>query len=239
MIPNCNLSSEDAVDRTRSVQPPHDTPEPGFCWVPIRSLSDRHRPRILAHLLALSERDRYLRFGYVASDVQLAHYAGTLNFSDDAVHGVFNRRLELVAMAHLAMLPAPTLGARRDAEFGVSVLPRARGRGYGRRLFDHAVLHARNRRVDTLVIHTLSDNSAMLHIVRNAGASVVREGGESLARLRLPPRDLFSHLDALLAGHAAELDYRLKRHSRHPVSQLPGVDVATRDIESAAGTGGE
>ena len=31
-------------------------------WIPIRSLSPRHRERIGEHLLALPERDRYLRF---------------------------------------------------------------------------------------------------------------------------------------------------------------------------------
>ena len=37
-------------------------------WVPIRPLSPRHMPRILAHLLGLSAHDRYLRFGYLATD---------------------------------------------------------------------------------------------------------------------------------------------------------------------------
>ncbi|HSH90420.1 MAG TPA: GNAT family N-acetyltransferase, partial [Ramlibacter sp.] len=34
--------------------------------VPIRSLGPSHRDRIAAHLLALDEHDRYLRFGYPA-----------------------------------------------------------------------------------------------------------------------------------------------------------------------------
>jgi ribosomal protein S18 acetylase RimI-like enzyme len=174
-------------------------------WVPIRSLAERHRPRILAHLLALPEADRYLRFGYAASDAQIARYVDLLDFERDEVFGVFNRRLELIAQAHLASLPDA-----REAEFGVSVLPKARGRGYGARLFDHAVLHARNRGVDTLLVHVLSENTAMLRIARTAGASVEREGSESLARLRLPPDNLRSHLDAFIESSAAEVDYRLK-----------------------------
>jgi ribosomal protein S18 acetylase RimI-like enzyme len=174
-------------------------------WVPIRSLAERHRPRILAHLLALPEADRYLRFGYAASDAQIARYVDLLDFERDEVFGVFNRRLELIAQAHLASLPDA-----REAEFGVSVLPKARGRGYGARLFDHAVLHARNRGVDTLLVHVLSENTAMLRIARTAGASVERDGSESLARLRLPPDNLRSHLDAFIESSAAEVDYRLK-----------------------------
>jgi len=174
-------------------------------WIPIRSLAERHRPRILAHLMALPEHDRYLRFGYAASDAQIARYTDLIDFAQDEVFGVFNRRLELIAMAHLAGLPE-----KREAEFGVSVLPKARGRGCGARLFDHAVLHARNLGVDTLLIHALSENTAMLRIARNAGATVQREGGEALARLQLPPDTLRSHIDAFIESSAAEMDYRLK-----------------------------
>jgi GNAT superfamily N-acetyltransferase len=174
-------------------------------WIPIRSLAERHRPRILAHLLALPEHDRYLRFGYATSDAQIARYTDLIDFVQDEVFGVFNRRLELIAMAHLAGLPET-----REAEFGVSVLPKARGRGYGARLFDHAVLHARNRGVDSLLIHALSENTAMLRIARHAGATVQRDGGEALARLRLPPDNLRSHFDAFIESSAAEVDYRLK-----------------------------
>jgi GNAT superfamily N-acetyltransferase len=163
-------------------------------WIPIRSLAERHRPRILAHLMALPEHDRYLRFGYAASDAQIARYTDLIDFAQDEVFGVFNRRLELIAMAHLAGLPDT-----REAEFGVSVLPAARGRGYGARLFDHAVLH-----------HALTENTAMLRIARNAGATVQRDGGETVARLQLPPDTLRSHLDAFIESSAAEVDYRLK-----------------------------
>jgi len=184
-----------------------------FRWVPIRALSARHRPHIQAHLLALPGQDRYLRFGYAASDAQLAHYADLIDFSQDEVLGIFNRRLALVAMAHLA-IPSAAVGTSTEAEFGVSVLPKTRGRGYGARLFDHAVLHARNRHIDTLLIHALSENTAMLRIARNAGATIERNGGESQARLRLPPGDLLSHVDELVEGQAARLDYHLKKALR-------------------------
>jgi GNAT superfamily N-acetyltransferase len=182
---------------------------PARRWIPIRSLAERHRPRILAHLLALPSHDRYLRFGYAASDAQIARYADLIDFTHDEVFGVFNRRLELIAQAHLAGLPNA-----REAEFGVSVLPQARGRGYGARLFDHAVLYARNRGIDTLLIHALTQNTPMLRIARAAGATVGSEGGEALARLRLPPDTLLSHLDAFLESSAAEVDYHLKAHSK-------------------------
>ena len=140
-------------------------------WVPIRSLERRHRHRIAAHLLLLTPEDRYLRFGYLASDEQINSYAMGLDFARDEVLGIFNRRLELVAMAHLAYQPLPnaqTPNAPKQpmAEFGVSVLTRARGKGFGARLFEHAALHARNRGVDTMFIHALSENAPMLKIAQ-------------------------------------------------------------------------
>jgi RimJ/RimL family protein N-acetyltransferase len=139
----------------------------------------------------------------------VARYTDLIDFSHDEVFGIFNRRLELIAQAHLAALPDP-----RQAEFGVSVLPSARGRGYGGRLFDHAVLHARNRGIDTLLVQALSENTPMLRIARSAGATIEREGGEALARLRLPPEDLRSRLDEWVEDSAAEIDYRLKVQAR-------------------------
>jgi RimJ/RimL family protein N-acetyltransferase len=201
------------------------TPRAPFRWVPIRSLSQRHRPRIAAHLLALPEGDRYLRFGYGASDAQLTHYCDLIDFSHDEVFGIFNRRLELLAMAHLAMLPKGAQGSRGEAEFGVSVLPPARGRGYGSRLFDNAVLHARNRQIDTLVIHALSENTAMLRIARRAGAVIERAGGESQALLRLPPDDLLSHMDELVEGQAAEIDYHFKANALRVDGLLDAIDA--------------
>jgi GNAT superfamily N-acetyltransferase len=204
-----NLTMPAGADANRQERPADAPRPPARRWIPIRSLAERHRPRILAHLLALPEHDRYLRFGYAASDAQIARYADLIDFAHDEVFGVFNRRLELIAMAHLA-----ALDNAREAEFGVSVLPKARGRGYGARLFDHAVLHARNRSIDTLLIHALTRNTPMLRIARSAGATVESEGGEALARLRLPPDSLRSHLDAFLESSAAEVDYRLKAQGK-------------------------
>ena len=182
-------------------------------WIPIRSLSARHRARVLAHLLALTPADRYLRFGYCATDAQVTRYVERLDFEQDQLFGIFNRRLELVAMAHLAYLPQGT-GAGRMAEFGVSVLSQARGRGLGSRLFDHAVLHARNRNIDTLIIHALTENTAMLRIAYNAGARVLRQGSDAEALLQLPPYTVASQIEELLEDRAAEVDYHFKRQVR-------------------------
>ena len=115
-LPDASLSPPDSR--------PAPMPKPTWNWIPIRSLGPRHRPRIASHLIALTESDRYLRFGYPASDAQLAKYVDLLDFEQDEVFGVFNRRLELIAMAHLAHSAASQHpGHPSMSEFGVSVLP--------------------------------------------------------------------------------------------------------------------
>lgn len=199
-------------------------------WIPIRSLSPRHRERILAHLMALSEGDRYLRFGYAAGDEQIARYVAGLDFDRDEVFGVYNRKLDLIALAHLAYPPTNAL-VPGVAEFGGSVVAQARGRGYGARLFEHAMLHARNRGLDTLFIHALSENTAMLRIARKAGARVERAGSETDATLKLPQDTLASKVEQWVGDGAAELDYRIKQQA-HMVDAL--ID-AIGDVKASIG----
>jgi RimJ/RimL family protein N-acetyltransferase len=202
-------------------------------WVPIRSLAPRHRPRILVHLQSLQEMDRYLRFGHPASDAQIGRYVDLIDFERDEVFGIFNRRLELVAMAHLAYLG--DTAKPHAAEFGVSVRPSHRGRGFGGRLFEHAMLHARNRHVDTLIVHALSENTPMLRIARSAGAKVERDGGEAEAVLKLPPETLGTQVEELLGRQAAEFDYNLKRGARR-FDRL--LDIIADVHEGVGGSGG-
>ena len=176
--------------------------------VPIRSLGVNHVGRITRHLLALDQHDRYLRFGFAANDEQIQRYVHGLNFERDEIFGIYNRRLELIAMAHLAFSADSNLAA--CAEFGVSVLGSVRGRGYGARLFDRAATHARNEGVSRMFIHALSENTAMLKIARNAGAKVERDGSESEAHLHLLPATLDSRISELVDEQVAQTDYRIK-----------------------------
>lgn len=180
--------------------------------VPIRRLGTEHREQVTRHLLALPERDRYLRFGHMASDEQIRRYTDSLHFDLDTIFGIFNRKLELLAMAHLAFVQR--WGQEPMAEFGVSVAASARGRGYGLRLIERAVIHARNEGVSQLQIHALSENTAMVRIAHVVGAAVARQGAETEAHLQLLPATLDSRVSALIDEQVAQTDYQLKVHAR-------------------------
>ncbi len=214
----------------------HTTSSQGLHWLPIRSLSPRHKPRIQKHLIALAPQDRYLRFGYPATDEQIARYVTGMNFDRDEIFGVFNRRLELVAMAHLAYSVDPQWAS--CAEFGVSVAAHQRGRGIGVKLFHHATTHARNQGVSMLFIHALIENVAMLKIARHAGARVERDGSESEAYLSLPSANLDSQFSGMLQEQMAEIDYQLKNQAhqfRKWLSTLQEIRQGVRDARHVHG----
>ncbi|MBP7133106.1 MAG: GNAT family N-acetyltransferase [Aquabacterium sp.] len=197
----------------------------GDHWVPIRDLHARHRRRILDHLLHLDERDRYLRFGFQATPSQMTQYVASIDFRRDEVFGIFDSKLHLVAVAHLAALPGGAAHEAHEAhkaqsdvramEFGVSVLPSGRGKGLGMRLFQHAIIHARNQHATHLMIHALSENAPMLRIAAKSGAVIEQDGPEAEAWLKLPPDTVGTHVDSSLHSLAAEVIYRVKYRVMH------------------------
>ena len=91
LLPDFHPTHAAAPEASPPVAAASDTLSPGArpsrAWVPIRSLGPRHRERITAHLVALNERSRYLRFGYAANDAQIRRYVDTLDFEHDEVFG--------------------------------------------------------------------------------------------------------------------------------------------------------
>ena len=179
--------------------------------------------------------DRYLRFGYAAADAQIEAYVNGLDLNRDEVFGIYNRKLELIAMAHLAIPVEQSHLA--CTEFGVSVLKSARGRGYGARLFERAAMHTRNEGYSQIMIHALSENGPMLRIARSAGAVILRDGPDSEAYLRLPPATLDSHITEIIAEHWAQADYRYKQHGKHWrtfLTNLQPIKISPNDSETGS-----
>jgi GNAT superfamily N-acetyltransferase len=182
-------------------------------WVPIRTLGPRHRRKMEEHLLALDAHDRYLRFGVATSDDQIKRYVASIDFRRDEAFGIFDRKKRLIAFAHLADVARPDVDYREPcSEFAVSVLPQARGRGYGAELFRMAALHSRNRGCPIMHIQALTENAPMLRIALRAGAVLERDGQESNAWLRLREDTVGTHVESWLLQWAAVLNDKLKRH---------------------------
>lgn len=196
----------------------------------IKEVLERDRRRLLMHFLVLGESDRLLRFGSVLPDELITRYVQHLDFSRDTVLGVYDARLRLVGVGHLAYAPREKLpliaGAtikERIVEFGVSVSESARGMGIGSKLFERAAIHCRNADVDTLYMHCLAINQTMMHIAKKAGMEIYRSHGEADAYLKLPPANPASVLREAMAEQVASLDYTLKSNTRAAVKLLSNI----------------
>ncbi|WP_158937720.1 GNAT family N-acetyltransferase [Burkholderia sp. S171] len=201
-------------------------PAAGRSPVLVRELSSSDRERLLKHFLALDEDDRLLRFGQIVPDRVIENYVANIDFSRDTVFGVFDEQLNVVGVGHLAYLPAE--GDKRTAEFGVSVLESARGRGVGSRLFERAAIRSRNTHVSMLYMHCLSRNSTMMHIAKKSGMKIEYAYGEADAYLSLTPADQGSILTEMLQEQAAVFDYAVKRQARR-ASQMFQAFMPTAD----------
>jgi len=191
----------------------HSPGKPNADWpvVPVRELHADHKAEILRHLLLLDERDRRLRFGAQTPDEVIHHYVGGLDFNRDAVFGSFDSQLSLIGMAHLAYLPK-NKGKPHAAEFGVSVLPDGRGKGIGTALLARASVHSRNTHIETLFVHCLANNRAMMHLAQKAGMRVEYAYGDADAYLKLPPANSRTILEEAANEQWADFDYALKEN---------------------------
>ena len=147
----------------------------------IRRLNEANRATLLAHFLALPQRDRSLRFGMSLATTVIAAYVDRIDFVRDAVFGVHDDRLALIGVAHVAIE-----GDR--AELGLSVLPAHRRCGVGSALFDAAVAHASDRRIPMLFMHCRTANAAIIRIAQRFGMDIISGGGDAAAHLKLQPR---------------------------------------------------
>jgi RimJ/RimL family protein N-acetyltransferase len=179
--------------------------------VPVRELHAGYREQILNHLLQLNDEDRRLRFGTQTPDEVIHHYVEQLDFNKDAIFGVFDLDLRLIAMAHLAYLPEQK-GQARSAEFGVSVLPDGRGQGLGTALLQRSAVHSRNTRIETLYVHCLANNKAMMHLAQKAGMTVEYAYGDADACLKLPPASTATIVEEAANEQWADMDYALKEN---------------------------
>jgi GNAT superfamily N-acetyltransferase len=146
----------------------------------LRRLNEDKRATLVAHFLALSVKDRYLRFGSPFGTAAIASYVDRIDFDRDAVFGVHDDQLALVGAAHVAF--------EHDlAEVALTVLPDHRAKGVGSALFRRAVSHARNCRIPRLFMHFLSGNTPIMRIARKFGMEIVPGATDTDAYLKLQP----------------------------------------------------
>ena len=169
----------------------------------VAQLGPHHRGRVLHHLCELSAQDLWLRFGYAVTNEALRLYVRKLHFSRDAIFGIFDEAAEVLALGHLGFDKNASL---KTAEFGISVLPCARRRGFGLRLLQRAFMHARNRGATRLMMTYMPENDALKRLAERAGMHLISDPYEPRAYVSLEPPTAASLMDETFSEMLAAID---------------------------------
>lgn len=160
-----------------------------------------HFHDVASHFLALTAGDRYLRFGWVMSDVDIVAYVETLLRSVGNVFVVVDPAPDISGVLHLEFHDS-------GANLGLSVSAWARRKGIGTLLLERAALLASARNVRTLFAQNLSHNLALRRLALRAGMQVACASSALSTQLEVPSGDeLFAHRGPLeptitLADHS-------------------------------------
>jgi GNAT superfamily N-acetyltransferase len=138
-------------------------------------LGAEHRTEFTAHLTALDNNSRALRFGTAARDESIATYGAAIDFERDIVEGVWDDEI-LVGVAHLAVYPD---NGQQVGELGISVLPEARHQRLGQRLLARVLLFARVKGLKRVNVRFLVHNGPMARLAREFTNVVKTSRGEA------------------------------------------------------------
>ena len=145
----------------------------------IRELYQEEGDKVQAVMLALSEQDRYRRFGRPMTDDALRQYAARIDWDDSVLLGAFDTHAELVGILELADMG-------NACEIAVVVAAAHRAKGVGKALMDRALLKAKVRGRDKVLLLCQVDNEPMRRLARSAGLESTLEEHEVTGTLELP-----------------------------------------------------
>ena len=124
-----------------------------------------HFHDLASHFLALPANDRFLRFGWVMTDVDIVAYVENLLQSIGNVFVVVEPAPDISGVLHLEF-------TRYGLELGLSVSAWARGKGIGTLLLERAALVAGARGASTLFVRNLNFNAALRRLAQRVGMQV-------------------------------------------------------------------
>jgi GNAT superfamily N-acetyltransferase len=144
----------------------------------IRELYEEESEKVQVFLLALSAQDRYRRFGRTMTDAAVRQYAARIDWDESVLLGAFDKHAELVGILELADIG-------NISEIAVAVAPACRAQGVGKALMDRALLKAKVRGRNKVVLLCQRNNEPMRRLAHSAGLEATVEDGEISGSLEL------------------------------------------------------
>jgi hypothetical protein len=128
-------------------------------------LTHLHFRDLARHFLALGSGDRFLRFGWVMTDVEIVAYLESMYVSADSAWVVVEPDRDISGVLHLESMGC-------GVNLGLSVSAWARNLGVGTLLLQRAGLLARGRALRTLFVRNLNFNTALQRLALRLGMRV-------------------------------------------------------------------
>jgi GNAT superfamily N-acetyltransferase len=173
----------------------------------VRRLLVAEYPKYRAHLKALDEDSKLLRFGYNVSDEGIDKMCDGVE-ADPLHHILFcieNAQLEIVAVGHVA--------TRGEMELAFSVFSEYRGQGMGNKLMKRCIQYCRTHGILKGCMVCLSSNAVIKHLCIKNDIKIHTEYGETLANITLDHPDFTTYVGEATASNLAVMDYMSKRFS--------------------------
>jgi hypothetical protein len=138
-----------------------------------------HFRQLASHFVGLTSGDRFLRFGWVATDVDIVAYVESLLVSAATVFAVVEPDGDISGVLHLELTDG-------GANIGLSVSSWARNQGIGTFLLQRAGLLVRARGLETLFVRNLKFNSALQKLALRLGLNVACTPDALIERAKTP-----------------------------------------------------
>jgi GNAT superfamily N-acetyltransferase len=175
---------------------------------------------LASHFLALTARDRFLRFGWVMTDVDIVAYVESLLQSAGNVFVVLEPAPDISGVLHLESTGG-------GANVGLSVSPWARGKGIGSLLLERAGLVATARGIRTLFVRNLNFNAALRRLAQRTGMRVACASSARSPRIDRPAAG-----NGRVRHDRSEWNITLADHSlRSQWSRAPLLDTAATELQ--------
>lgn len=143
-------------------------------------LTQLHFRELTRHFLALSSGDRFFRFGWVMTDVEIVAYVESMFLSGDRALVVIEPDRGISGVLHLESMGC-------GVNLGLSVSAWARNSGIGTLLLQRADLLARARALTTLFVRNLNFNAALQRLALRLGMRVACAPSALATSLEVPP----------------------------------------------------
>jgi GNAT superfamily N-acetyltransferase len=165
---------------------------------------DRYR----AHLLALDDESKYLRFGYQIQKESINALCDKFeeNFQRHRVFVIENEELEVVGAGHISLEDRPI-------ELAFSVLKPYQGKGMGYSLMSRVVEWCQNRGIKAGCMVCLKHNAAIKKLAQQHGI-LINDGGETLAEIQIPDANAVSLMHEAAVNNIAKFDHLGKLQRR-------------------------